>query len=394
MSAAFLLAAALVELQSPPSGRAPDSGAKTDARPEIPPPPPRKAVAGLEGFECVSSVVFPGSPDRPHRLRSTFVFPDRARLQLTVPDEKHGDRDVRYRYGDRCYVLRAGSHRSEECTGDERNEILLTMELRRALILYPDGFEWKDAGPDRRADIRGIGALLAHPASAADARPVEMSAVLPDGKLVETFRAIAWREKNGRSWPSALELWRTNELVWHESVESIDVEEKVIDAYFLPADRRTGAGSSMPIEATRDQDLPAACGLRVEVPKGSTWMEVAEGYTRLREEWNVRLRDRGVAVDRHATVELGSKGEPLAWIVRLDRIPDDLPAGFTTVAGRRGIVLAVREPGSIDAERIALLAGSVPKGSKAGIAYARFDTKEGAGGTVLLVLPYTPAKGG
>ena len=393
MSAVLLLTAALAGLQTTPPARGADDGAKTEARPEIPPPPPRRPIAGLEGFECVSSVVFPSAADRPHRLRSTFVFPDRARWQLTVADEKHGDRDVRYRYGEHFYLLRAGSRRSEECAGEERDEMLLALELRRALLLYPDGFEWKDAGPERRADVGGLGALVARPTSAVDAKPAEMRAVTRTGKLVEAYQAIVWREKNGRSWPSALELWHENELVWRETIESIDIEGKVIDAFFLPADRRPATGSPMPIDAAREQLLPPYCGLRVEIPKGSTWTEAAEGYVRLREEWNGRLRDRGLAVDRHATVEVGANGEPLVWIVRLDRIPDEVPSGFTTVPPRRGVVCAVRDPSSITAERIRNLAGDLPKGSKAGSAYARFESKA-ADGPIVLVLPYAPERGG
>ncbi len=392
MSAALLLAAVL--LQSPSSERPTEGNATNGARPDVPPLPPRKPIAGFEGFECVSSVVFATSLEHPHRLRSTFAFPDRARLQLTVQDEKHGDRDVRYRYGERCYRLPAGTHRSEESTGEERDEIVLSMELRRALVLYPDGFEWKDAGSERRADVGTVGVLFARPTSAADPKPVEMRAVARDGRPLEAYRSIAWREKNGRSWPATLELWRGKELVWRETIESIDVEGKVIDAFFLPSDRRAATGAAMPIETTRDQELPASCGLRVDVPKGATWKEVAEGYTRLREEWNERLKENGLAVDRHATIELGPKGEAVAWIVRLDHIPDVVPPGFTTVAQRRGIVLAVRDLASITPENVGRLSGSVPKGSVAGSAYARFDSKDGAAGTVLLVLPYALMKGG
>ena len=150
----------------------------------------------------------------------------------------------------------------------------------------------------------------------------------------------------------------------------------------------------MPIDATRDQEIPSSCGLRVEIPKGSNWTEVAEGYVRLREEWNVRLRESGLAVDRHATVELGSQGEPLAWIVRLDRIQETVPPGFTTVPPRRGLVCAVRDASSITAEKIRSLTDDLPKGSKAGGLYARFEPKGGEGGMVVLVLPYTPGRGG
>ena len=189
-------------------------------------------------------------------------------------------------------------------------------------------------------------------------------------------------------------MYKRQDLVWRETIDSIDLEGRVIDAFFLPVDRRAAVGTAMPVEAARDQDLPASCGLRVEIPKGTAWGEVAAGYARLREEWSQRLRDRALAVDRHATVEIGPKGEPLAWIVRLDPVPVQPPPEFTAIAARRGVALAVRGLDSVTVEKLAVLSGSLPAGSAAGRAYVRFESKEGEPEAVLIVLPYSAAKGG
>ena len=243
MIAALVLAATL--LGSPQDG----TGATGK------PPPPRQSIAGLQGFDCVSTVVFPEAPDRSRRLRATYAFPDRVRWQWTRGGEDRGDHEVRYRYGESLYLLREGARHSDECSGAEREEMRLAMELRRALVLYPDGFAWKEAKGERKADLGEAGALYARPSSASDPRPVEMRAATRDGRTVETYQGILWRESGGRSWPTGLELWRAGQLVGRETIESIDTEGRVIDAFFLPVDRRTGdrsAGTTMPVEEARD----------------------------------------------------------------------------------------------------------------------------------------------
>lgn len=366
------------------------------------PPPPRQAIAGLPGFDSVSTVVFPETPDRNHRLRATYAFPDRVRWQWTRIGEDRGDHEVRYRYGDGFYLLREGAQRSEECAGVEREEMRLAMELRRALVLYPDGFDWKEAGGERKADLGEAGALFARATSASDARPAEMRASTRDGRTVEVCQGITWREKGGRTWPSGLEVWRLGKLAWRETIDSIDVEGKVIDAFFLPVDRRAvdrrpGSGTTMPVEEARDQELPASCGLRVEAPKGTDWNGIAIGYDRLREEWTARLEGRGLAVDRHATVEIDAKGDPVAWIVRLDPIPESPPPDFRSVPARRGIALAVSGFGSIRPEKLGVLARALPPGSTAGNAYVRFVpevSKDALPSKILIVLPYSPPRKG
>ena len=392
MNPSAVLAAALVLLQSPPVGREDPGGERREDRP-IPAPPARAPVAGLQGFDGTSTITFPDSPERPHRLRTSYVFPDRVRWQLTVGDEQRGGHETRYRYGDRFFLVREGSRVSEECTGEERSEMLLAMELRRALLSYPHGFEWKESGDERRAELGEFGALLLRPDSTPEKKPAEMRAVTRGGKEIDHYKGIVWREKDGRSWPSSFELWRSGVLVWRETIESIDLEGRLIDAFFLPVDRRVAVGTAMPVEEVRTQELPATCALRVEVPRGTPWPEVAAGYARLLDEWTQRLGDRGLGFDRLATVEVGAKGEPVAWIVRLDPVPERPPSEFTAIAARRGVALAVRGLASVTPEKVAQLSKSLPPGATAGVVYVRFDPGDGGSGTVLIALPYSASKG-
>ena len=364
------------------------------------PPPPRQPIAGLQGFESVSRVVFPEAPDRSRRLRATYAFPDRVRWQWTRNGEGRGDHEARDRYGERFYLLGEGARQSEECSGAEREEMRVAMELRRALVLYPDGFDWKDSNGERVASLGDHGALYARATSVSDPRPVEMRATTHDGRLLETYREILWRESAGRSWPTGLELWRRGQLVWRETIESIDVEGRVIDAFFLPVDRRPGdraTGTPMPLEEARDQELPAACALRVAAPKGTDWDEIVLGYERLRRDWTARLSDREIGLDPLATVEIDAKGDPVAWIVRLDRIPDHPPPDFERTPARRGMALAVAGFASIRPEKLGVLARALPPGSAAGSAYVRFAPKgpnDESPAKILVVLPYAPVRKG
>ena len=153
----------------------------------------------------------------------------------------------------------------------------------------------------------------------------------------------------------------------------------------------------MPVEEARDQELPASCALRVEAPKGTDWDGIVLGYERLRQEWTTRLSERGIGIDPLATVEIDAKGAPIAWIVRLDRIPDRRPEGFESTPARRGVALAVAGFASLRPEKLDLLARALPPGSTAGSAYVRFAPKPSSDesqGKVLVVLPYVPQRRG
>ena len=394
---AALVAAASAAAQAiPPGTGGASAGAAKQAGSRTPLPAlgPRESVAGLQGFDAVSTLEFPSAPGKRHRLRMTYVFPDRARWQLTLGDEKLGSHEIRYRYGDACFLQREQSPRSEPCTGEERDSMRLAMELRRALVLYPDGFGWKPAGDGRRADLGEVGVLFARPASGTNPRPEEMHAETRDGKALDVYRRIIWRESGTRAWPASLEMWSSGEIVWRESIDSIDTQGRFIDAFFLPAELRESSGSAVRIEETRSQELPASCSLRVIIPKGTPWSEVAAGYARLGAEWAERLHERGLRIDDRATVEVTREGDAAAWIVRLEPVPDQPPPEFVTTPAGKGMCLAVRGLGLVTPEKLATLVKSLPAGTRSRSPYLRFDPRDSKEGAVLIVLPYSPARGG
>jgi hypothetical protein len=356
----------------------------------VPPPPKPKAIAGIAGFESVSTLQYPAAADRPHQLRATYVFPDRVRWQITAREKDASERLLQYRYGDAFFRLPPRTAASELCEGAERNQLLLQMELRRALMLYPDGFEWKGSGLDRRAELGELGSLFAHWAAATDKRPSEIGDAGPDGKPIDVYKAIEWRETRGRVWPAAAEMWHAGELVWKETVDSVEVQGRFIDSFFLPPDRRDRS-TAEPVESgVRELDLPATCSLRIELPKGTSWDDALAVRARARDEWTTRLGEQKLELDPSATIEVAGEGEPIAVVLRLLSVPGKPPAGFVVADARKGRGVAVGGLREVTAARIAELRKDVRADSNPANPYVRFDASRGAGADrVWIVLPYS-----
>jgi hypothetical protein len=356
------------------------------------PPLPPKPIAGISGFESVSTLLYPAALDRPHELRATYVFPERVRWQLSVKDGKGDERILQFRSGETVYRILPNSAASETCTGTDRSETLLHMEMRRALMLYPDGFEWKGMGPERRADLGELGTLFVLDSIAPDKRPTELGDAGPDGKTIDSFKAIRWREKDGRTWPAEMELWHAGELAWKETVESVDVRGRFVDSYFIPPDRRDRTGAEPMQGSIRDLDLPPTCALRVETSKGMTWDGALADLARLRGEWSKQLAEKKLELEPIATIEISEEGEPTAIVLRLSTAPDAPPAGFLLSGPRKGLATAVLGLKEATSAKITDLRRALPKGSVEGTPYVRFDPKTGAEGRIVVVLPYSKVR--
>jgi hypothetical protein len=365
-------------------------GSEPQGKPEASkPPPPPKPVAGISGFESISTLRYPAAPDRPHELRATYVFPERVRWQLTVKDGKGDERILQFRSGEAVYRMPAHSATSEICTGADRSQTLLQMEMRRALMLYPDGFEWKGTGFERRADLGELGSLFVIDSTAPDKRPTELGDAGPDGKTIDSFKSIGWREKDGRAWPAEMELWHSGELAWKETVESVDVRGRFVDSYFIPPDRRDHAGAEPMQGSIRELDLSPTCALRVEIAKDTTWDRALADLARLRSDWTRQLAEKKLELEPVATVVISGGGEPAAIVLRLATVPKEVPAGFLVSSPRRGLAVAVLGLKEATPAKLTDLRSALPKGSVEGIPYVRFDPKTGAEGRIVVVLPYS-----
>ena len=107
--------------------------------------PPKAPVAGMTGLSIVSELTLAQDDEATRRLSATYVFPARARLQIVPLEGPANQRDTIYRFGDRHWALSPGRTRSRDLDDKEFLFAPLHIELRRALWLWPDGFEWKES---------------------------------------------------------------------------------------------------------------------------------------------------------------------------------------------------------------------------------------------------------
>jgi len=348
----------------------------------------RAPVAGLRGFVSTSTLVYHEAPDLPHRLVAIYVFPDRAVWRIELVSAEPGQRTITYRSGDTCWELPAGSGDSVRTVGDELDATLRRMELRRALTLWPDGFEWTGAGEVRRCELGRTGALEAR--LGASGRPVRMTSFDREGAEVESLTEITWAETRGRWFPASLELAHAGVPIWSERVESVQTSLQFLDYTFRPPDRRPGLEPALAhLGRAVHVDLREASVVRFALPEASGWPAAFERAAALRETAAGRARELGRELEPRPSFEVES-GRPCAVSFLVDGPPlAPLPAGFD----RREEVpaIAVIARGGASLEKLAqALAGEVPAGAEAGRIQVRADPEQGFGGPFQVVLPLLP----
>lgn len=353
--------------------------------------PPRARIAGLQGFQSISTITFADPGARTHTLDATFVFPERARWTIAPAGGRAGERHVVYRCGQAFFELPAQANAarlvSEAGAGDPQwRSSLASVEARRALFLWPDGFEWRGEGTRREATLAGGEKLVAQ--LGPDGRPTSLS-VEAERPQLEQYRAIRWRERAGRLWPDTFELALDGTLLWTETVATLETAVRVLDQFFLPAELRpatadVGARRATPV------DVPLSHVLRVPLPKDTAWSEV-EALWRAAFEPFAKPVEGGWRLEGGSCVELGAKAEPVAILLRFKPGTGSAPKDVATL--REHGALAVGIPPSptapIDlAGELSNLLRSAPPNSKPAAAFVRFSGAPGLVGTGLqLYLP-------
>lgn len=351
--------------------------------------PESPRVAGLAGFTAISEVVFTGRPDL-HRFEATYLFPDRCRLALSVGPPGQAVRFSEYRRGDDLYRVPAGATASERCAGADRDAVLRRMELRRATMLWPDGFDWTVDETGARAPIRGVGedpagAVAATGGSAE--RPARFTALDAEGAEQESLVVVAWSERAGRTWPHELRVEVGGAVVWTETMELVDTRRQYLDLFFLPVDRREPA--AVGVEAgsgvAHQEELPLLRVRRLPLPDGTSW-EAAEALAagHLREEG--RRLGEDFALDPVARFEIDSGGAPVVLLLAL--AADSRTAeGYEPLAGRTGLSLVLDGVDRLGRSSVRELLAAVPEGARPTPAYVRRS-----GSRIQVVLPLVPVE--
>lgn len=393
---ALLLALALAPQGPEIPGKAPLAVAQAPSGAErLAALPARARIAGLQGLQSISTITFADPQARAHTLDATFVFPERARWTIAPAGGRAGERHVVYRCGQAFFELpaQAQTARLVSDAGDSDAQwraSLASVEARRALFLWPDGFEWKGDLARREAVLDGGERLVAE--LGPDGRPTSLS-VVADRTQLEQYRAIRWRERAGRFWPDTFELALDGALLWTESVATLETAVRVLDQFFLPAELRPATLDAGPRRAT-PVDVPLSHVLRVPLPKETAWSEV-EALWRAAFEPFARPADGGWRLEGGSCIELGPKAEPAAILLRFK--PGTGPAPKDVATLREHGALAVGIPPSpstpIDlGVELANLIRSAPPNSKPAAAFARFSGAPTLTGTGLQL--YLPLEAG
>lgn len=369
---------------SPPRAEA---GPQAEAR--VPGLGPRRAIDGIEALEVCATLTYDAAPSRPHALRISYAFPDRARLYMANgPVEGASDRRLRYRHGDVVWALEPRQAQSIEYKAQDRAALLLSFEARRALYLWPHGFAWsapvdpagKPQDALREAPLETLGKLRVE--LDAQGRPARLDALGPDGTAGESWRAIAWESRDGRWIPASHEIWLGEQRVWTERVATWDRKARLLDGFFLPADRRPA-----PPPGVQHLDLPAHRLKRVALPKDATLDAVPALFEREVAARAEEMANLGTTIESKVTVELDDDLRPTHLLLRLAGLPHKPAPDWVSMPERSGwaIVSRTRPEHKQDLER---LRSAATKGQPLGRPYLRHDLKEPA--SFVLVLPLDP----
>jgi len=391
---------ALLELVSPESPAARLLG--------LPPPAIDTPVRSLR---ATSRVTYVAAPDRPHQLIATFVFPDRARLELRLPGDDLGERLVESRLGDHFGRFEMASGEWHSLEGEERADALRRTELRRAAIAFPDGMAWGAAttrsddhvGVEYRAPLADGGALVAWlDGFAALERVTALDAA---GHNRESIRVRTTSTIGNRVWPRDLDLEVGGVRLWQETVLGVQPGVNFFDSFFAPT---ADGGLRDPRElAVRLIDLPAVWERRFELAPTERGWAAARARAQV---WLAELEEAadlgGPAVDPRPSFEVDADGRPRAVLVRAKASDATPKPGFDAVPARRAATLIVPSlesvtPGDLRALR-AEVARSAELGADSGsattiaapVAAAIYAREAGLGtgtastdGPVQLVLP-------
>jgi hypothetical protein len=266
--------------------------------------------------------------------------------------------------------------------------LLRYVELRRAWMMWPDGFHWTSEGSQRTADLGSLGKLRARLASDGDARPAEFASLDTAGVVEHVLKELTWRELKTRTWPASADVWHAGKLAWHEKIDSIDTQGVFVDAYFVPADRRTNAAPPNPSpDAIQVRELPEYCAKRVEFTEGISWEVARSEEARIRREIAAEVKSRGLELEGRVTIDVSPEGQPRACLIRLASIPADAPPGFVTTPARQGVAQLVTSFGEVTTARLTSIRAAAPPGRRADPAYVRFPVGDEPPTQVLIVVP-------
>ncbi len=291
--------------------------------PEVTPVTPAAPEAiSLHCFSFHSTVVFAALPDSPQVLEATYQGTEHAHWWFGKRDDPSGSRRLRYRSGDMIYAIEPGSGISSEYVASEHAAAMLQFELRRALMLWPDGFDWQTTDRGREFELQdGSGRLFVE---IEQDHAVRFYSRNQDGVELESFSDLQWQEFSGRSFPKEATLSVGGTKVWTETLDRIIPDCEYVSFFFLPPDRRSSAVSAAnQTGGLRHLDLPERFTRRTPLEAGLSWSTVKSRGSELLSEACASLP--GLEPRIAFAVELDESALPRAILLLLDVAKAQMP---------------------------------------------------------------------
>ena len=363
----------------------------------VPDAGPRVRVGGLLAYQMRSEVQFvlpEGAPEVPaHRLIVTEAFPDRARWQLEPLADRTGGRRVVYLFGSALWMLAADEARSQRLTGDDAEALRTAFSLRRAAMLWPDGFEWSGEGEQRTAALPSERTLTAW-LGPEGGPPTAIESRLADGTVLERFDTIEWTTTAGRTRPTRFDFHVSGEPVWRERVLEFDPNARHVDAFFQPHDARTPGrtNNTSALPNVMLVETPRRAVLRVELTAPVDWPAARAEFDAQRR--GVLERVAPLEIEDVLRAEVDSGGRPTALLLALTgEVPDVLPTGFRLEPAGSALTVLAGGTEEIDAALLARLESARPADTvRAGAARVRLRPSADSGPRVQVSLPLAPGE--
>lgn len=344
--------------------------------PHGPEPGPRAAQAGLAGFQAVSRIDFGATSNR---LTAAYSFPDRARWHFeSYAARVRSEHQYFYRLGETVRAF--DGQPSRELAGAERDAVVRQMELRRAVLFWPDGFAWEPGGEqvhsaplflDACCREGPLGTLVAQ---IEQGRPLRIEARDAHGKAQETLEIRSWQELGGRTWPRTLAL-SGPQGSFTETVESIETRLHLLEVSFVPPDRRE-VPSSGPGPRILARDVIAMTYTSHDLPAGIPWDEAQRLAAARLELARAEAERQGLALDPVPMFELGPDALPVRLLLRLDAPRTPPPVGHVTLPERPGLFLLLDDPAALEAQILQRLVEAVPEGARPETPYVRIHARK------------------
>ena len=210
------------------------------SEPELPAPPPvvhpaapAHPPAEPTDFTVSSTITFASAPSAPHRLRVTFQGDDLCRWTLARLNDEDSDRLIEYRYHGHAFKMPQDRTTSVEYSPEEAAVVFARFLLRR-LVLTDDPASSESWTTKPLAD--GLGTVQRR---LNEDGSTSYTYVDPDGVEGESLTVLSRFESEGRSWPKKLRLNIGSEVIWTETVDSLQTQSWFEERSFVPPDRST-----------------------------------------------------------------------------------------------------------------------------------------------------------